>query len=80
MCAKYLVRLMGMNGISANVTSDEINKYINENTDAETAHAVAVLHKYGVLNGNDGFDFLPDKEITRGEMVYMLARTLKLYK
>ncbi len=80
MCAKYLVRLMSLNGINTTVTVDEIEKYKTDAIDYDTANALAVLYKYSVLTGNDGFEVSGEKEITRGEMAYMFARTLKLYK
>ena len=80
MCAKYLVRLLAMNKIDTSVSAEEINKYISDTTDKDTAYAIAVLHKRGVLTDDDGFEFSADKTITRGEMVYMFARTLKQYK
>ncbi len=79
-CANYLVRLLGMNGINTDVSSAEINKYLKDGVTPNEAHSLAVLYKYGILTGDDGFEFSPERVITRGEIAYMLARTLKQYE
>ena len=80
MCAKYLSRLLKIKGVATDVSASEISKYMTDGVDAETAYAIAVLYKTGVLNAGNGFEFSADKVITKGEMSVLLANTLKLYR
>ena len=74
--AMYLVRAMQLEPLAKSLSSYPMNFADASSISAALQPYVYILNSYGIVEGNEYNQFLPDRSLTRAEMAVMLRRTL----
>ena len=74
--AMYLVRAMQLEPLAKSLTSYPLSFADTTSISAALQPYVYVLYSYGIVEGNEYNQFLPNRSLTRAEMAVMLRRSM----
>ena len=74
--AMYLVRAMQLEPLAKSLSSYPLSFSDTASISAALQPYVYVLNSYGIVEGNEYNQFLPDRSLTRAEMAVMLRRAM----